>query len=96
MKDDIDVYLVRAGTETFERPLDGSPKDWKLAAPTRKATYVKLSQVVAFAPKFQGTLTYIDRSRGVMVGVVAGWGVMELLPDDEMKALRDAFYKANR
>ena len=96
MEDDIDVYLVRAGAETFERPLDGSPDDWKLAAPKGKATYVKLSQVVSFAPKFQGMLTYVDHVRGVMVGVAAGSGVMELLPDDEKKRLRDAFYAARR
>ncbi len=91
MEDDIDVYLVRAGAETFERPLDGTPKDWQLAEPARKATYVKLSQVVAFAPKFQGSLTYRDEARGVMVGVPAGSSVVELLPDDEMKRLRAAF-----
>jgi len=92
VEDDIDVYLVRAGCETFERPIHGSPKDWKLAEPSRKATYVKLSQVVSFAPEFQGTLTYIDSLRGVMVGVPAGYGVMKLLPEREMKALKDAFY----
>lgn len=85
------MYLVRAGAETFERPLSGGPKDWKLAEPARKATYVKLSQVVSFAPKFQGALTYVDERRGVVVGVPVGWAVVELLPDDEMKRLRDAF-----
>jgi len=96
VEDDIDVYLVRAGSETFERPLDGTPKDWKLAPSRRQAIYVKLSQVIAFAPQFQGSLTYVDEERSVLVGVPVGYGVVELLPNDEMKRLKDAFYTARK
>lgn len=96
MEDDIDVYLVRAGAETFERPLNGSPKEWVLGVPSHKATYVKLSQVMSFAPQFQGALTYADHERGVVVGVPVGHSVMELLQPDEMKRLKDAFRETNR
>lgn len=97
MEDDVDVYIVRPGAETFERPIDGGPKDWTLGEPPRRVTYVTLSQIVEFPSNdFQSTLTYVDRDRGVLVGVPMGYGVMCVLPDEELKRLRSAFYAARK
>lgn len=97
MDDDIDVYIVRAGAETFERPIDGTSKEWAIADAPRKMRYVKFSEIVDF-PKvdFAGSaLTYVDRDRGVMVGVPTGYGVMSILPDAELARLKAA-HKAAR
>lgn len=95
MDDDIDVFAIRPGAETFERPLDGGPDDWVVGEPPRRVTYVTLSQIVAFpANDYQSSLTYIDEDRGVLVGVPVGYGVMSLLPDDEFKRLKTAFKAA--
>lgn len=92
VEDDIDVYIVRAGAETFERPLNGGPKDWRLGEPSSKLRYVTLSQIVDFpAADFQSALTYVDRERGVLVGVPTGYGVVQLVPDAELKQLKAAF-----
>lgn len=92
MDDDIDVYAIRPGAETFERPIDGGPKDWVLGEPPRRVTYVTLSQIVEFpANDFQSSLTYADHERGVLVGVPTGHSVMQLLPDNELKKLKAAF-----
>ena len=97
MEDDIDVYIVRPGAETFERPINGGPKDWVLGEPPRQVTYVTLSQIVDFPSKdFQSSLTYADHERGVLVGVPTGFGVMSILPDDELKMLKSAFYAAKK
>ncbi len=91
VEDDIDVYVIRPGAETFERPISGGSKDWTLGDPPRRVTYVTLSQIVAFPSNdFQSSLTYIDNERKVMVGVPMGYGVMQLLPDDELKKLKAA------
>ena len=98
MEDDVDVYIVRAGAETFERPTDGTSNDWTIAEPPRKAQYVKFSDIVDF-PKadFAGSsLTYADRARGILISVPTGYGVMQILPDVELKALKAAFYAARR
>lgn len=95
--DDVDVFIVRPGAETFVRPIDGGPKDWVLGDPPRKVTYVTLSQIVDFpANDYQGTLTYVDRERGLLVGVPVGYGVLQVLPDAEYKRLKAAFKAARR
>lgn len=97
IEDDIDVYLIRAGAETFERPMSGGPNDWVLGEPSQKAYYVTLSQIVAFPEsEFQSQLVYRDWERRVLVGVPTGYGVMQLLPDDEIKKLRAALSATNR
>ena len=97
MEEDIDVYIVRPGAETFERPINGGSKDWVLGEPPRQVTYVSLSQIVEFPSNdFQSSLTYADHERGVLVGVPAGYGVMSILPDEELKQLKSAFYAARK
>lgn len=77
MEDDVDVYIVRPGAETFVRPLNGGPKDWTLGEPPRKVTYVTLSQIVDFpSGEYQSSLTYVDRDRGLLVGVPTGYGLV--------------------
>lgn len=89
VEDDIDVYLIRPGAETFERPIDGGPEDWTLGEPPRRVSYVTASQIVAFPSQggTQGQLTYIDRGRGVLVGVPLGFGVLQVVSDAELKKL---------
>lgn len=95
--DDIDVYLIRAGAETFERPMDGGPDDWIIGEPHKKAYYVTLSQIVSFPEgQYQSQLTYRDWERRVLVGVPTGYGVMQLLPDDEVKKLKSAMASTRR
>jgi hypothetical protein len=89
--DDIDVYLIRAGAETFERPIEGGPNDWIIGEPHKRAYYVTLSQIVSFPEgQLQSQLTYHDWERRVLVGVPTGYGVMQLIPDDEVKKLKNA------
>lgn len=98
MEDDIDVYIVRAGAETFERPINGTPKDWVIADAPRKMRYVKFSEIVDF-PKADyagSSLTYVDRERGVLVGVPTGYGVACVLPDAELAKLKQAHKAARR
>jgi len=95
--DDIDVYAIRAGAELFERPMDGGPKDWVLAEPHRRVYYVTLSQIVEFpAADFQSQLVYNDWERRTVVAAPVGYGVMSLLPDDELKKLRAAMNATKR
>jgi hypothetical protein len=97
IQDDVDVYLVRAGAETFERPMDGGPDDWVIGESPRKAYYVTLSQIVAFPEaELQSQLVYRDWERRVLVGVPTGYGVMQLLPDAEVKKLRAAMSATRR
>ncbi len=92
--DDIDVYLIRAGAETFERPLTGG--SWSVAEPKQRATYVSLSQIIDFPAEFQGMLTYIDEENRVMIGAPVGYGVMLLLPKEELTLLKKAFKQTNQ
>ncbi len=95
--DDIDVYLIRAGAETFERPMDGGPDDWIIGEPHKKAYYVTLSQIVSFPEgQHQSQLIYRDWERRVLVGVPTGYGVMLLIPDDEVKKLKSAMASTRR
>lgn len=81
----------------FERPMDGGPDDWTLAEPHRRAYYVTLSQIVAFPEsELQSQLVYRDWERRTLVGVPTGYGVMQLLADDELKKLRVAFKQMRR
>lgn len=95
--DDIDVYLIRSGAEMFERPMNGGSNDWVLAEPHRKAYYVTLSQIVEFpAGDLQSQLVYRDWERRTIVGVPTGYGVMQLIPDDELKKLKSAMAATRR
>lgn len=95
--DDIDVYLIRAGAETFERPMDGGPDDWIIGEPHKKAYYVTLSQIVSFPEgQHQSQLVYRDWERRVLVGVPTGYGVMQLIPDEEVKQLKSAMSATRR
>jgi hypothetical protein len=97
VEDDIDVYVVRPGAETFVRPIDGSPKDWTLGEPPRKVTYVTLSQIVDFpSADAQSSLTYVDHERGLLVGVPTGFGLMQVLPDAELQQFKAAFKAARK
>ncbi len=97
VEDDVDVYIIRPGAETFERPINGGPNDWVLGEPPRQVTYVTLSQIVEFPSNdFQSSLTYADHERGVLVGVPVGYGVMSILPGDELKKLKSAFKAARK
>jgi hypothetical protein len=87
MEDDLDAYLVRAGSETFERPLDGGPEDWVLGDSPTRATYVKLSQVIQFPTMANSGLVYKDLERQKLVGVSNGYGIMGLLTDKQMETI---------
>lgn len=95
--EDIDVYLIRSGAETFERPMNGNSDDWVIGEPIRKAHYVTLSQVVSFPETaHQGNLVFRDWERRVLIAVSMGYGVLELVSDEEIKLFKDNMKKQKR
>jgi hypothetical protein len=87
--DDIDVYLIRAGAETFERPMSGAEREWTIGEPTSSAYYVTLSQIVSFPQgEHQSQVVYRDWERRVIVGVPTGYGVLQLIPDEAISKLK--------